>query len=45
MYNSTEVFTRENKEVTHKAVQKYIHLYSTSILYAIYTNLEWKSHF
>jgi hypothetical protein len=37
-YSTTEVFTQENTAVTHEAIKKYIHIY-TSILsaYAIYT--------
>jgi hypothetical protein len=46
MYSTTEVFTQENTVVTHEAIQKYIHIY-TSILstYAIYTTFKWMSHF
>jgi hypothetical protein len=38
--------TQENTVVTHKAIQKYIHIY-TSILstYAICTTFKWMSHF
>jgi hypothetical protein len=38
--------TQENTVATHKAIQKYIHIY-TSILStkSIYTTFKWMSHF
>jgi hypothetical protein len=29
MYSTTEVFTEENTVVTHGAIQKYIHIYTS----------------
>jgi hypothetical protein len=38
--------TQENTVVTHKAIQKYIHIYTPILLtYAIYTIFKWMSHF
>jgi hypothetical protein len=46
MYSTTEVFTQENAGVTHEAIQKYIHTYTSVLLtYAIYTTFKWMSHF
>jgi hypothetical protein len=42
-----EVFIQENTVVSHEAIQKYIHIYFTSILstYAIHTTFDQMSHF
>jgi hypothetical protein len=38
--------TQENTVVTHKAIQKYIHIYASILsTYAIYTTFKWMSHF
>jgi hypothetical protein len=44
VYSTTEISNQENTVVTHEAIQKYIHKY-TSILstYATYTNFKWLS--
>jgi predicted LPLAT superfamily acyltransferase len=49
MYSTTEIFTQETPRkqvVTHEAVQKYIHIY-TSILstYAIYSTFKWMRNY